>query len=131
MEMRQSRAIAIAETYAQEISAVYARAELGVNISELVSKANRGEQLSDTEFFALSEYINSRYLHSFFNLLNQDFLGRATRGPIFSFSSLICRNPGLRQIWAIESRNILENAGQRLKNFASDMNGAIGEQCGE
>jgi hypothetical protein len=84
MEMRQSRDIAIADSCLQEISAVYARAVLAATISEPVSKANRGDQLSDAEFFALSEFVNSRYLHSFFSLSHQDFPGRATRGPIFS-----------------------------------------------
>ena len=133
LQMRQAQQIAIAETYQQETASTYARAELAAMNAPLVEKANRGEGLTEAEYFVLSEYATARWNHAFFSRSHQSFLGRNTGGPIASVVLMICENPGLADIWADQSARMVVNSGPdgQLTQFVNEVNQAVSSRCGE
>ena len=131
LQMRQAHQIAVAETYLQETATTYARAELGAINAETVAKANREEDLTEAERFALDEYMRARWQHAFFSLAYQKLLDRETGGPVATFATTICRNPGLAEIWTGQSARMVENSGPdgQLTAFVNDVNTAVGIHC--
>ena len=96
MQMRQAQEIAIADGYSALQSYAYARSELLSANADLVAKANRGDELSEAEAFALDGFVTAIWHAEFFATARWEYLGRPTRGSEELLSTFFLRKP-----WAI------------------------------
>ena len=133
LQMRQAQEIAIADGYSALQSHAYARSELISANADLVAKANRGEELSEAEVFALDGFVTAIWHAEFFATARWEYLGRQTRGSEELLAIFLCENPGLIQSWRDGSewqRNIT-TPSNILSEFVARMDERLDSECGE
>ena len=101
LEMRQSRDLALAQLYQDQIAAGYAHADTVFQASSVLAKANRQDELTDEEVIALRALFRSIWGFGFFGhtrwmLLDND---AAANAPLVEVAVMLDRYPGLRLHW--------------------------------
>ena len=132
MQMRQAQRIAEADSYQQQVAAALATSELAVMLSDFVAKANRGEELTDAESFALSQYVIARWQVAFFSSRRSEFLDRPRRGPAGAFAKVLCENPGLIKFWESEASTLRAiDPRSSVPIFTNEVDMNVDRLCGQ
>ena len=100
LQLMQSQAIATAERFDVTVSNRLYRNDLVIQHSELLEKANSGEQLSNSETISVRHLLDSLWSEAFFGFRARaalDTPGEA--GARIVFSRFLYLNPGARQEW--------------------------------
>ena len=99
LQMRQAQEIAIADAYSELASSYLARSELVTMHSDLIAKANRGEEFTDAESIALEQFVLSMWQVQVFAASRWKYLGIESGGRAGYFGTFLCKNNGIIEIW--------------------------------
>ena len=100
IQLKQAQSIATAERFDSAISNRIGRNELVMLHSDVLNKANSGENLSGSEKITLEYLIDSLWAEAFLGQrARQSIGGPGESGPRYSYSRFLFENPGARHEW--------------------------------
>jgi hypothetical protein len=100
LQMRQTQAISTAELQQEMISSRISLSEIVVENSDLLAKANAGDELSASEEIALDALVISHWGDAFFGQRRWTAVDHsALNAPVRAFAIFLHENPGAMRVW--------------------------------
>ena len=100
LQMRQDQAISTAELQQEMISSRLSLSELSVNTSELLQRANAGDELSESEKIELDALVLAHWSWAFFGQRRWEAVDHsAINAPVRYFAVFLNENPGALTAW--------------------------------
>jgi hypothetical protein len=114
LQLQQDQAISTAELQQEMIAARISLSELEASQSDLLAKANAGDELSDSEQIALESLIMSHWGRAFFGQRRWAAIDHpAVNFPVVGFAIFLNDNPGAMRAWKLRQRK-MDDSRSRL-----------------
>ena len=114
LQMRQTQAISTAELQQEMIASTISLSEIVADNSDLLAKANAGDELNTSEQIVLDSLVYSHWGDAFFGQRRWAAVDhRAVDAPVRAFAFFLHENPGAMRVWKTrqakmaDARNLL------------------------
>jgi hypothetical protein len=112
IQLRQDHATALSGT-SQSGASNYVELQIAIaEHAESLSKSNRGDDLTESEFTALSALVRGMHRQAVTDVLERRRLGGGGDIPQAIFASWLHRNPGAKEIWLSQGAESVEDVGR-------------------
>ena len=117
IQLKQDREVAISEVK-QFSASTFADLQIAIaDHAEILSKINRGEELSESETIAIDVLVDAMHRQAVTDVLEVRLHGGTGKVAIAVFAVWLHRNPGARAIWMNQRSEIT----QRAEKISSDL----------
>ena len=113
LQMQQTQAISTAELQQEMIASRISLNEFVADNSELLAKANAGDELSTSEEITLDALVRSHWGDAFFGQRRWEAVDhRAKDAPVIAFAIFLYENPGAMTVWTIRQKRMADARNQ-------------------
>ena len=113
LQMRQTQAISTAELQQEMIASQISLSEFVADNSDLLAKANAGDELSASEEIALDSLVRSHWGEAFFGQRRWAAVDHpAVDAPVRAFAVFLHENPGAMRVWKLRQQKMVDARNQ-------------------